>query len=62
MATIRMAKAATELYEGIHDDDGAPMTDYPSVERAIADFKKQINLEVDFIKQAVIELQEEGVR
>lgn len=61
LATKRMTAAMAQMYEDLHDEEGDPLETLEAVERAIADAKKQIQLEVDLIKQAVIEFQETRV-
>ena len=55
LATSRMHNAATNLYESLHDEAGNPRTDAERLHNTIRKFKKDIDMEFDMVRSALLE-------
>jgi len=54
-ATSRMQSAATQLYESLHDEQGNPRTDGERLHNTIRKYKRDIDMEFDMIRAALLE-------
>jgi hypothetical protein len=52
-------KLTTELYEDIHNNDGSPLEDGDLVKSKVDAFVKTVRLEVDLIRRAIQEHNEQ---
>jgi len=55
LATNRMHDAATELYESLHTNGGAPRVDAERLHNTIRKYKRNIDSEFDLIRSALLE-------
>jgi hypothetical protein len=55
LATSRMHNAATNLYESLHDEAGNPRTDAERLHNTIRKFKRDIDMEFDLVRSALLE-------
>tara|TARA_R110000787_G_scaffold184099_12_gene295925 strand:- start:2856 stop:3080 length:225 start_codon:yes stop_codon:yes gene_type:complete len=53
--TNRMHNSATNLYESLHDNSGEPRIDSDRLHNTIRKYKKDIELEFDMIRAALLE-------
>ena len=58
-ATSRMHNAATNLYESLHDEAGSPRTDAERLHNTIRKFKRDIDMEFDLVRSALLEYQDD---
>lgn len=58
VATSRIHEVITELYEGLHDDEGTPMSDVQDVYEMIRSVRQLINIEFDLAVSAAKEYNE----
>jgi len=58
VATSRINDIITELYDGMHDDDGNPLTDPIELYEMIRSVRQVINIEFDMIVSAAKEWNE----
>ena len=58
VATARINEAITELYDGLHDDEGTPITDPHEAYEMIRSVRQIINIEFDMIVSAAKEWNE----
>lgn len=56
VACKRISDAAEEMYEKLHNDDGEPLNEPGTVEAVIKHFQKNYRIEIDLIRQTVLEL------
>jgi hypothetical protein len=59
-ACDRMHQACTQLYEGLHKQDGTVNTSTEQVLDKISEYKKWMLIEADLIREAVREYNERG--
>lgn len=59
LATSRMHNAATLLYESLHDEAGNPRVDSEKLHNTIRKYKKDIEMEFDMIRAALLEFQDD---
>jgi len=55
LATSRMHHSATALYESLHDERGNPRTDAERLHNTIRKYKRDIDMEFDMIRAALLE-------
>lgn len=55
IATLRISKEVSELYEALFDDRGNPITDLEAVNEKIKWLQRQVGLEADLIRQSIKE-------
>ena len=55
LTTNRMHNSATELYESLHNNSGLPRVDNDRLHNTIRKYKKDIELEFDTIRAALLE-------
>jgi len=55
LTTNRMHNSATELYESLHGNSGSPRVDSDRLHNTIRKYKKDIELEFDMIRAALLE-------
>ncbi len=60
LATSRMHKAATELYESLHDVSGNPRTDAERLHNTIRKHKRDIDAEFDMVRSALLEFYDDA--
>ena len=60
--TSRMHSSATELYESLHDTSGDPRVDSDRLHNTIRKYKKDIELEFDMIRSALLEFYDDPNR
>lgn len=58
LATHRIAEAATELYEELHDYKGRPVEHKQHIDSVIKKFRMSASIELDMIQQALIDYNE----
>ena len=52
IACERIHDAADMLYESLHNDDGNAVTDFNEVLNKIKDFRDWVNIEIDLVREA----------
>jgi hypothetical protein len=57
----RMHQAATDLYERLHTNDGDPKDNLEHVLTAVNEYKRWVLIEVDLVREACRERNEQGV-
>jgi hypothetical protein len=55
LATSRIHHSATTLYEALHDEGGNPRTDAERLHNTIRKYKRDIDMEFDMIRAALLE-------
>lgn len=60
-ACDRMQQACTQLYEGLHKNDGTVNTSTEHVLEKISEYKKWMLIEADLIREAVREYNERSI-
>lgn len=61
-ATARVCDLMTELYEDLHDSKGNPLTDEESITYKINAYKRVVRSELELIKSAVEQYNEDRNR
>ena len=61
-ATSRVSALMTELYEDLHDNKGNPLLDLESITDKINAYKRVVRTELDLIKSAVEQYDEDRNR
>lgn len=61
-ATSRVSDLMTELYEDLHDHKGSPLLDLESITDKINAYKRVVRTELDLIKSAVEQYNEDSNR
>lgn len=59
VAADSIQKLTLELYESVHDDKGNPEKNWDEICRLTKEYKKQVNDEVEAIKLALTEFNEQ---
>tara|TARA_R100000734_G_scaffold19083_2_gene17938 strand:- start:3616 stop:3837 length:222 start_codon:yes stop_codon:yes gene_type:complete len=52
IACERIHDAADMLYESLHDDEGNAVTEFNEVLNKIKDFRDWVNIEIDLVREA----------
>jgi len=52
IACERIHEAADMLYESLHNDDGNAVTEFNEVLNKIKDFRDWVNIEIDLVREA----------
>lgn len=58
IASSRIAESCSELYESLFDEEGQPLYDIDEINAHIRAFQRQVGVEADLIRQAIIEYKE----
>lgn len=58
VATTRIHDVITDLYDGLHDDEGQPRTDVEELYEMVRSVRQLINIEFDMITSAAKEWNE----
>ena len=58
VATTRIHDVITELYEGLHDEEGIPNTDQEELYEMVRSVRQLINIEFDLVVSAAKEWNE----
>lgn len=58
VATVRVHDVITDLYDGLHDDEGEPLKDPEEIYEMIRSVRQLINIEFDMVVSAAKEWNE----
>ena len=53
VATNFVAQTTTELYESLHDNNGAPLEDQDAVKLLVDNYIKKVRVEIELIRSAI---------